>query len=120
MSGSFTLELPIILERAKLLLKLAEMVLIEPKSKKDFLEFLECCADIAGLVEIVDAGLDGGLFHYNLEIGVTHGQVEDKHRGLHIVQAFKSLGILSVIVDLMLLNRDNVAPLYHHLVGFSP
>ncbi len=32
------------------------------------LELLECNADIAGLGELIDAGLGRGLFHYDLEL----------------------------------------------------
>ncbi len=61
-----------VLEGSKLLLKLPCLVLSENWSKKRGPEFLVGSADIAGLTELVDAGLCGGLLNNELEFGIAH------------------------------------------------
>ncbi len=60
-------------EGAKLLFELPGATLGKTWAQKSILKFLVHSTDIMGLAELVDAGL--GVFHYNLELGVTHGQV---------------------------------------------
>ncbi len=77
----------------------------------------ECSADVAGLAELIDAGLGRGLFNNDLDFSIVYGRINNKLGGSKVVHLFKQIGINSVVVDLMLLDWDNEAPFYHLLVG---
>ncbi len=64
-----------LLEGAKLLVELPGVMLGKTWTKKCILKFLECSMDTAGLLELNDEGLGGGLFYYDIELSITHVQV---------------------------------------------
>ncbi len=76
---------------AQLLFKLSSMALGEAWSKKCVFKFLVYGTDFAGLAELVDAGLSGGLFNKDPEFSIAHGRTNDKLRGSHTYISLSSL-----------------------------
>ncbi len=92
----------------ELLLKLSGTTLGKTMAKKSNLEFLVGGKDIVGLAELIDAGLGKGLLNNDPEFGITHGRVNSKLWGSYVRQ----VSINSGIVDVMLFDGNNGAPLY--------
>ncbi len=75
----------------------------ETWSKKLELEFLECGANIAGLVELVDTGHCSGVGYNDLEFSVSHSLVKEVFRGTKICQFLENVLIYTTIILKMLL-----------------
>ncbi len=76
--------------------------------------------DIAGLAELIDADLCRGLLNNEFELCKAHCRVNCIFGQTQVIHLFEQLGICPTMVDPMLLDGNDRAPLYHLLVGIFP
>ncbi len=121
-SGNVRLEVtvlvfPFVLEGTELFFELSSASLGEAGSKESEPQLQVCSAEIAGLAELVNAGLSRGILCDDLEFGIAHGQIKKVFRRLQVMYGFEQLGVQPIGLDAMLVDRDDRASFYHGFVG---